>query len=79
MPPQDADLFEILVSQMGEYGNVNLILSKSLSDIAQDRAFRASLESAPSRPLTGFLVACASDQRRTEFILPAARLKGAFW
>jgi hypothetical protein len=39
MPTQDADLFEVLVGKMGEYGNVNLILSKSLSVLPKTELF----------------------------------------
>jgi hypothetical protein len=30
MPERDADVFEVLIGQMAEYGNVNFILGKAL-------------------------------------------------
>jgi hypothetical protein len=39
MPKRNADILEVLIAEMGEYGNINLILSKTLSVLPKTELF----------------------------------------
>jgi len=55
MPRQDADIFEVLISQMGERLNINPILSKALGvtphNLPADRSSVSSRSSGSGRAL----------------------------
>ena len=38
MPQRNADVLEVLIAKMGEYGNINLILGKTLSVLPETYA-----------------------------------------
>jgi hypothetical protein len=39
MPERNADVLEVLIAQMAEYGDINLILSKALSVLPETQLF----------------------------------------
>src|SRR5271165_1345637 len=40
MPQRNADVLEVLIVKMGEYGNINLILGKTLSVLPETELFQ---------------------------------------
>jgi hypothetical protein len=44
MPKQDADIFEILISQMGECRNINPVLGKTLGILGHAELFSEAVE-----------------------------------
>src|ERR1700733_11491294 len=40
MPQRNADVLEVLIAKMGEYGNINLILGKTLSILPETGLFQ---------------------------------------
>src|SRR5580700_10901031 len=40
MPQRNADVLEVLIAKMGEYGNINLILGKTLSVLPETELFQ---------------------------------------
>src|SRR5579871_2880273 len=40
MPQRNADVLEVLIAKIGEYGNINLILGKTLSVLPETELFQ---------------------------------------
>ena len=57
MPERNADVLEVLIAQMAEYGNINLILGKALSVLPETELFEPVRNLLHRRSLREFIVA----------------------
>jgi hypothetical protein len=79
MPERDTKLFEVLIGQVAKDGGVNVALGKALRVLGQAERFEPVRNLLHRGHQADFSLPALLDRQHTEFILPAARLKGAFW
>ena len=66
MPERHAEFLEVFVRQVPQYGDIDLVLRKALSILTEDRAFRASRQSAASAALPPLMIGGECLGRVTE-------------
>ena len=59
MPERNADILQVLVSQMGEYGDVNFILGKALPSLPQTKSPKPVRNLLHTRPRGFYFLAPA--------------------
>ena len=62
MPEQDANVLEVLIGQMGQYGDIDLVLSKALARTRTCRAYRATPQSLALRRTLSRTLRCSGPR-----------------